>query len=157
MQCSGAIRHKAPFKRHHSPSHQLSSWIQRIPTRQQKGHACHSWAMKSFRTCSGKIPFSWRSAYNNAKMQWPYSGENMLETVWYDPVCLYCGSGGRGAWCVQEAAHLPQLSCWLLTHSSSNTTAHIRIWTELSWAGKRGFAFHLCLCFLPFHLLICNR
>lgn len=29
------------------------------------------------------------STHNNAKMQWPYSGENMLKTVWYDPLCLY--------------------------------------------------------------------
>lgn len=56
-----AIRHKAPFKKAPQPLHQQSSWIQRIPARQQKGHACHSWAVKSFGTCFEKIPFSWRA------------------------------------------------------------------------------------------------
>lgn len=57
MQWWREIRQKTPQPQ---PSHQQGSWSQRIPTQRQKGHACHSWALNSFRTCSGNIPpFSW--------------------------------------------------------------------------------------------------
>lgn len=62
-------------------------------------------------------------AYNNAKMQWPYSrGENMLKTFWYDPLCLYIVAAEEvGAQSLQDTAQLSQIPCWLFTHPHTHT------------------------------------
>lgn len=83
--------------------------------------------------------------YNNAKMQWPCSGENMLETVWYDPLCLYCSGGGSGAQSLQGNVHLNQLSCWLFTHIYQHSCDEVG-------SGVACTNHHFCLSFLNFSL-----
>lgn len=93
--------------------------------------------------------FFMTSTYNNAKMQWPYSWENMLETVWYDPLCLYCSCGG---WSLQDTAHLVQLSCWLFTCTPPCT--HTHVCTQLLWAGNWFGLHYFSSLFFTFQLFM---
>lgn len=122
MQCVEGIKHLLKNTTALTPAEQLNLEYPRPATKRSR---LSQLSHEELQNMLWENTFFMTSTSNNAKMQWPYSGENMPETVWYYPVCLYCSCGGSGAWSLQDTVHLYPSSPAGFLHIGLPTHTHM--------------------------------